>query len=175
MIDLLRQRRSVRVYAQQPVEQEKINILQEAVLRSPSSRNINPWQFIFVQDAELVAKLSKAKQHGSAFLSGAPLAVVIAGDTTQSDVWIEDCSIAAILLQLTAQSLGLGSCWVQIRLRQHNESVTSQAFVQELLGIPEHLQVEAIIGIGYPAEDKPGIPYEKLLFENIHKNKFSQE
>ena len=175
MIDLLRQRRSVRVYAHLPVEQEKIDILQEAVLRSPSSRNINPWQFIFVQDAELVTQLSKAKQHGSAFLSGAPLAVVIAGDTTQSDVWIEDCSIAAILLQLTAQSLGLGSCWVQIRLRQHNESVTSQAFVQELLGIPEHLQVEAIIGIGYPAEDKPGIPYEKLLFENIHKNQFSQE
>ncbi len=175
MIDLLRQRRSVRVYAQQPVEQENIDVLQEAVLRSPSSRNINPWQFIFVQDADLVAQLSKAKQHGSAFLSGAPLAVVIAGDTTQSDVWIEDCSIAAILLQLTAQSLGLGSCWVQIRLRQHNESVTSQAFVQELLGIPEHLQVEAIIGIGYPAEDKPGIPYEKLLFESIHENQFSQE
>lgn len=174
MIELLRQRRSVRAYTDQPIESEKIKILQEAALRSPTSRNLNPWHFIFVDDAALIKRLSRAKQHGSAFLSGAPLAVAIAGDTTVSDVWVEDCSIAAILLQLTAQSLGLGSCWVQIRLRQQNEYTTSQTFVQELLDLPEHLHVEAIIGIGYPAEEKPGIPYEKLQFEKIHKNRVSQ-
>lgn len=171
MIDLLRQRRSIRKYLDRPIEQEKIELLKEAALRAPSSRNIRPWRFVFVENKSIIQKLAAAKQHGSAFLKNAPLAVVVLGDSTASDVWIEDCSIASILLQLTAQSLGLGSCWVQIRLRE-NENKTSEQYVQQLLTIPEHIKVESIIGIGYPAEQRSGVSFEQLEFEKIHNNKF---
>jgi nitroreductase len=171
MIDILRQRRSIRTYLDKPIEPENIDLLKEAVLRSPSSRNFNPWQFVFVDDKPTIKKLAAAKPHGSAFLNGAPLAVVVLGDSKKSDVWIEDCSIASILLQLTAQSLGLGSCWVQIRLRK-NTSMTSEKYVQSVLNIPDDLKVESIIGIGYPAEQREGVPKSELQFEKIHLNHF---
>ncbi len=172
MNDILRQRRSIRRYSDQPIEQEKIKLLQEAALRSPTSRNLQPWHFIFVENKALIAKLASAKQHGSAFLKEAPLAIVVLGESTTSDVWIEDCSIASILLQLTAQSLGLGSCWVQIRLRQHDDHTTSEQYVRHVLHLPDHLNVLSIIGIGYPKEHKTGIPFDNLPFEKIHVNEW---
>ena len=102
----------------------------------------------------------------------AALAVVVCGDGTQSDVWIEDCSIASILVQLTAQSLGLGSCWVQIRQRQHAEKITSEQYIQERLGIPSQVNVESIIAIGYPVEQREPLPREQLKTAKVHTNRF---
>jgi hypothetical protein len=55
----------------------------------------------------------------SEFFNGL-IGIVVCGDRTQSDVWIEDCSIASILAQMASQSLGLGSCWIQVRNRMHD-------------------------------------------------------
>jgi nitroreductase len=107
MIELLRARRSIRQYTDKRIEPEKIEILKEAVLRSPSSRNFDPWEFIFVDDRDLLKKLSLSKRHGSKFLENAALGIVICGDGHKSDVWIEDCSIASILVQMVAQSMSL--------------------------------------------------------------------
>lgn len=170
MIDLLRKRRSIRVYEDRKIESEKIEILKEALVRSPSSRSINPWEFIFVDEKELLQILSQAKEHGSEFLEDAALGIVVCGDEKQSDVWIEDCSIASILVQMVAQSIGLGSCWVQIRNRLHNKDTTSEEYVQKLLGIPKNMKVESIISLGYPAEKKIGVPKEKLPFKKIRMN-----
>ena len=172
MIELLRERRSVRKFLPKKVETEKIDILKEALLRSPTSRNIRPWEFIIVDEPILLKKLSRAKQSGSAFLQDAPLAVVVLADSQKSDIWIEDCSIASILLQLTAQSLELASCWVQIRKRQNKNNFFSEAYVQKLFNLPEHLKVESIIGLGYAAEHKQGIPQNDLDSAKIHINKY---
>lgn len=59
MIEILRSRRSTRKYTNQAVEPAKVELLKEALLRSPSSKNINPWEFIFVDNAELIWKLNK--------------------------------------------------------------------------------------------------------------------
>lgn len=167
MISLLRQRRSIRQFLAQPIEAEKIDILKEAALRAPSSRNRNPWEFYFVTNAGLLEKLSHAKPHGAGFLSQAPLGIVVVGQPQQSDAWIEDTSIASIVLQLTAQSQGLGSCWIQIRMREHDENTTADAFVKSVLDIPEDHRVESIIAVGYPGEAKEGIPASKLETEKI--------
>jgi nitroreductase len=167
MIELLRKRRSIRVYEERKIEPEKIEILKEALLRSPSSRGINPWEFLFVDDAETLGKLSAAKEHGSEFLDNAALGIVVCGDVTKSDVWVEDCSIASVVVQMVAQSIGLGSCWIQIRNRMHNNSVTSEEYVQKLLNIPANMKVESIISIGYPAERKPAISKSKLQYKKI--------
>lgn len=172
MIELLRKRRSIRKFQDKSIELGKIEILKEAALRAPSSRNIMPWEFIFATDKNILKKLSEAKQHGSAFVAGAALAVVVCADTTKTDVWVEDCSIASIIFQLTGLEMGLGSCWVQIRNRKHNESESAEAYIQKLLGIPEHFAVENIVALGYPAEEKEPIPYSSLPLEKIHSEKF---
>ena len=172
MIDILRTRRSIRKYEKKPIDPASIEIIKEALLRCPSSRGINPWMFIFVDNADLLKRLALTKEHGSGFLKDAALGIVVCGDDTKSDVWVEDCSIASIVVQLAAQSLGLGSCWIQIRKRPHSQQKSAEEYIQELLGIPKHMKVESIISIGYPAEVKKPLPFEKLEFEKIRYNTF---
>ena len=173
-IELIRKRRSIRRFKQKEIEPEKIELLIEAALRSPSSRSLNPWEFIVVTDKELLEKLSKAKEHGSAFLKGAPLGIVVCADPERCDVWVEDCSIASIFIQLAAESIGLGSCWIQIRKRMHNDSKTAEEYVRELLGIPDRMRVESIIAIGYPDEKKPPHPRESLQYEKVFRNMYGR-
>ena len=173
MIDILRKRRSIRRYENRPIDEKSVDILKEALLRSPSSRGINPWNFIFVTDPGLLKKLSAAKEHGAAFLSGASLGIIVCGDESKSDAWIEDCSIASIIVQLTAQSLKLGSCWIQIRNRKHSEDKTSENYIRELFNLPEHIRIESIISIGYPAESKTLIPLNELDYSKIRFDKES--
>lgn len=172
MIELLRSRRSVRRYQDRAIEERHLDTLKEAVLRAPSSRAINPWTFVFVDDRELLAGLSRAKEHSSAFLKNAALGIVVCGDETKSDVWVEDCAIVSLVAHLTAHSLGLGSCWVHIRNRAHSKGRAAEEYVRELLGIPANLKVEAIIAVGYPAENPAPIPKEKLDYRKIVINRF---
>jgi nitroreductase len=172
MLPLLQKRRSIRVFQKRPIEQEKIDLLVEAVLRSPSSRGRSPWEFVFVKEAEVISKLSRAKASGSEFLAKAPLAVVVAADPEVCDVWVEDCAIAAIILQLTAESLGLGSCWAQIRERLHGEGRSAEDYLKETLALPSRYRVLSVIGIGYPGEEKAGRPKEALPYQKIHTDRF---
>lgn len=172
MIELLRNRRSIRKYIEHPIESEKIELMKEALLRSPSSKNINTWEFVFVDDLEIIKKLKNCKPQGTVPLDTAPLAVVVCSIKTHHDVWVENCSIASILLQLTAQSLGLRSCWIQVRNRMCSENESSENFIRGLLGIPENFGVLSIITIGYPAATCEGRPFSELEFERIRINKF---
>lgn len=174
-IDLIRIRRSVRKFRDRDVEPEKIDLLIEAALRSPSSRGFNPWEFVVVTEPELLGRLSAAKPHGALFLKRAPLAVVVCADPRKSDVWVEDASIAAIFLHLAAASLDLGSCWIQIRKRDHDPGRTAGDFVRDLLRIPEGLEVESIVAIGYPAEEKTPHPASSLMVEKVSYNRYGQK
>jgi len=93
--------------------------------------------------------------------------VVVCAKSDESDVWIEDCSIASIILQLTGQSLGLGSCWIQIRKRMHSASQSAEDYVKEVLCLSDDICVEAVIAFGYPDEVKPPVPEEELDHEKI--------
>jgi nitroreductase len=170
MIELLRNRRSIRKYTDKSIEPEKIELLREAVLRSPSSRNFNPWEFVFVDDRVLLKQLARCKPHGAKFLEHAALGIVVGADGQKSDVWVEDCSIASILVQMTAQSIGLGSCWIQIRKRAYDETMTSEDYIKDLLNLPELMKVESIISIGYTAEKRERVPKEELKYEKIRLN-----
>jgi nitroreductase len=174
MIELLRARRSIRIYTGKTIEPEKLELLKEAVLRAPSSRNIDPWEFIFVEDRELLKKLAVCKPHGADFLAQAALGIVVCGDSQESDTWIEDCAIASILVQMVAQSIGLGSCWVQVRNRMFDDRTTSEQYIQTLLRIPEHIKVESIIATGYPAERPEPLPRASLTDAKIHANAYRE-
>lgn len=173
MLDILRQRRSVRQYLPRPLTEDQFDQLKEAVLRSPSSRGLCPWEFIFVTDKNLLGQLAAAKaQHGH-FLRDAALGVVVLGDEAKADTWIEDCSIASIILHLTAHSLGLGSCWIQIRLREHQPGVTAEENVRQILKIPPRLRVESIISIGHPAKTALPHPRSSLQDQLVKMNTYA--
>lgn len=171
-LSLVRNRRSIRQYADKPVEAEKIDQLLEATLRPPSSNNLKPWEFVVVTDKDLLLQLSGAKPKGAGFLKDAALGIVVCADPGKCDVWIEDASIAAAFIHLAAASLGLGSCWIQIRKRDHADGRPARERIAELLALPAHLEVEAIISVGYPAEDKAPHPKESLPFEKISYNQY---
>ena len=166
-VQLLRNRRSIRQFKQQTLPSDTVTQLQEAILRAPTSRGKNPWTFIFIDDRELLEKMSHAKMHGSSFLADAALGVVVCADETVSDVWIEDCAIAAITLQYAAQDLNLGSCWAQIRNRPHDNSSSAEEYLKNLLEIEVNYKVFCVIGIGFPDEKKPGHGSEQLPGEKI--------
>ena len=168
-LSLVQKRRSIRKFLDKPVEAEKVDVLLEAALRAPSSRGLNPWEFIVVTDQDLLGKLSGAKQHGSTFLKNASLGIVVCADPEQCDVWIEDASIAAIFIQLEAESLGLGSCWIQIRERTHDETKSAEEYIADILNIPAKMKVASIIAIGYPDEQKSPHKAEELLYEKVHR------
>jgi nitroreductase len=171
---LIKNRRSIRKYRKQEIEKDKIEKLMQAVLLSPSSKAKFPCEFIFVNDKELLAKLSQSKPHGSAFLANAPLGIVVTADSTKSDVWIEDASITATFIILAAEALDLGACWIQIRKRKYSDTIDSEAYTRNILSIPDNRRVLSIVGVGYPDETKMprqegGLEYDKVFFNQYGK------
>ena len=169
MLTTLRTRRSIRKYQDRPLSSSCVEALEEAVLRAPSSRGLNPLHHVFVQDKDMLEKLALAKPHGGAFLKNASLGVVVCADPSVSDVWVEDAAIASFILHMTAHTRGLGSCWIQVRKRMHTEEISASEYIRTCLHLPEHLEVEAIIAIGYPDENKTGHPKNELLYPRILK------
>lgn len=172
MIDLLRTRRSIRKFTEQPIEAEKLEILKEAILRAPTSKNSNACEFIFINKPELILKLALCKPHGAAPFQTAQLAIAVLVDESKTVAWIEDSSIAAFVAHMTAHSLGLGSCWIQVRGREYSEDKTSEAYVCEILNIPDGFRVLSIVAIGYPQRTHEGKSFSELNFGKIHENEF---
>jgi nitroreductase len=170
--ELLKSRRSVRKFESREVEREKVDIILKSALLAPSSRARRPWEFISVTDRGLLQKLSECREHGSGFLAGAPLGIVVAADPEACDVWVEDTSIASTIIQLSAQSLGLSSCWIQVRERLHPGGAPAEDHIRGVLGIPAGHRVECMIGIGYAAEEKKPYDDGELLYGKIHWNRF---
>jgi len=168
MIDLIRNRRSIRKYTDEPISQEIIDELKEVALRSPTSRNRKEWNFWFITDRDQLIQLSDAKAAGSKMISESALAIVIGADESLCDVWIEDTSIAATLLQMSAQAKGIGSVWVQIRERFSADERKSEDTVKDILGVEnKSIRIASIISMGYPYETKNPIPTELLKWDAI--------
>lgn len=170
--DLITKRRSTRKFTEELLKPEEVELLLKAALKSPASKSKNPWQFIVVEDKEQLVRLSQCKAAGSKPLENCVLAIVVVADPLSSDVWIEDASIASIMIQLQAEDLGLGSCWIQIRERFTVNDESSGEYIREMLDIPLQLQVLSIIAIGHKAQERSPFDDEKLQWEKVHIGKY---
>lgn len=172
--EVVKKRRSIRKYQDKDVPKEHVEKILEAAFYSPSSRNRRPWHFVVVDDRGLIRKLAKTRK-ALEFLETAPLAIVVCGDESISSAWIFDASIAAEHIQLAATALGLGACWGHILERKYSEEKSAEEYVRELLGIPKHIRVLCVIGIGYPTEQKPEHSKEEIMWERVHLNHFGSK
>ncbi len=165
---LIRNRRSTRKFTDQLLTPGQVEQILKAALMAPASKRKNPWQFVVVEDKEMLRKLAGCKAHGSAFLEGCALAVVVLANVMESDVWVEDASIASIFMQLQAEDLGLGSCWCQIRNRQTADEKDANEYVRALLDIPYQLDVLSIVGFGYKERESKPFDEDRLQWEKVH-------
>lgn len=168
----MKKRRSTRKFTEKELAEDEVVNLLKAALMSPTSKRTNAWQFIAVDDKEILKQLSNCKEHSATFVADAALAIVVVADPLASDVWIEDCSIASIMIQLQAEDMGLGSCWVQVRERSTITGMPADEYVRNVLDLPLQLQVLSIIAIGHKAVERKPFDEEHLQWEKIHINKY---
>lgn len=169
---LIKNRRSIRKFTGQLLNPDQVEMILKAALMAPASKRKNPWQFVVVEDKEMLVKLSACKPAGASFLKDCALAVVVLANVMESDVWVEDASIASIYMQLQAEDLGLGSCWCQIRNRQTEDDADAAQYVRGLLDVPYQLEVLSIIGIGYKDQERKPFDESHLQWEKIHLGTF---
>ncbi len=169
---LVATRRSVRKYSEEKLTPEQVEQIMKTALMAPSSKRSTSWQFVLVEDKEMLKKLSLCKPTGGSFIADCALAIVVLGNPEVSEAVIEDTSIAATYIQLQADDLDLGSCWVQIRGRETESGQESEDYVRMLLDIPYQLTVGCIVAIGNKV--KPNKPFneELLQWEKVHIGKF---
>lgn len=170
--ELIIKRRSIRKFTDQPLTPDQVEAILKAGLMSPSSKSANPWEFLVIEDKEVLQKLSECKKIGSKLLASCSLAIVVLVNPLISDVWIEDASVATIMMQLQAEDLGLGSCWIQIRERTTINETPSEDYVRELLDIPMPLQALSIVALGNKGQDRPPFDEDKLQWEKVHIGKY---
>ena len=161
-------RHSIRKYTAQTIDASDVKLILEAALLAPTSKNSRPWQFVCVDEKSMLQRLAQCKPAGAMPVERCRLAVVVCADSTLSDPWVEDASIAAAFMQLQAEDLGLGSCWVQVRGRFTADGLPSEEYVQQLLGIPDTISVLCIVTFGHKDEERKPVDPSKLLWEKVH-------
>ena len=157
----------MRKFTTEQLTPDEVHTLLRAALMSPSSKGKHAWQFTVVDDAALLTALSQCKAAGADFLAGAPIAIVVSGDTAESDVWIEDASVAATVLLYQAEDLGLGACWIQVRERYAADGTPAADIVSRLLQLPPHVQPLCIVAVGHKGMERKPFNEERLLWERV--------
>lgn len=151
-IECIYQRRSIRKFKEDPVDEGLIDQLLQAAMAAPSACNKQPWAFYVVynqEKREALRKVSKYSNHQ------APLAIVVCGNikrslsTKANDFWIQDCSAATENILLASTALGLGSLWCGIYPVK-----SSIQRIKTILGLPKEMIPLGLIYIGYPDEVK---------------------
>ena len=168
-IENIMTRTSIRQYKDQPVEQEKIDIMLKAAMAAPTAVNLQPWHFIVITDKATIGLLS-GKQP-----TNAPLLIAVCGDTDKTtmpdgnvklpDFWVQDVSAATENLLLAAHALGLGAVWTGVF-----PAMDRVAEVANVLNCPKNIVPVAVVRVGYP--DEAPQPKDKFKEENISYNKF---
>ena len=171
VLEALQNRHSVRKYTGEAIPQADLEAVINSGLLSASSRGLRPWELIVVRDKHTLKKLSDCRP-AAKMLEGADAAIVVVGDEEKSDVWVEDCSIVMANMHLAADSLGLGSCWIQGRLRDRDESQSAEDYVRRCLGVPSNMRLEAILSLGVPQSHPPKTDLSALPTEKVHYDRF---
>ena len=162
IIEVIKERRSIRAYADRPVEREKIDRLLEAARLAPSASNRQEWRFVVVTDAEKRKALAEAANHQE-FVAEAPLVIAACaehdGHTMRcgQQSYPIDVAIAIDHMTLQAVAEGLGTCWI---------GAFYEDPVKKTLNIPDEIRVVELLTVGYPAHQpsaRSRLPLEEIV------------
>lgn len=173
MTNIIFKRTSVRKYTDQPVTKEQIEMLMRAGMAAPSAKNVQPWEFIVIQNKETMLKITEFHPY-SAMLKGAQLIIVVCGNESKikigdvEELWPQDCAAATQNILLEATELGLGSVWLATYPKKD-----IMKNLAELLILPKYVIPFSMISIGYPEGEVQ--PKDKFNPQNIHWEKWKGE
>ena len=163
VFDAVRTVLAVRAYQDKPVPPDVVRRIVNAGRLTASSMNSQPWHFIVVENRDTLRQLGTLARTGP-YIAQAPLAIVVAIGVTNYAV--SDASRAIQSMILTAWSEGVGSNWV---------GFLGLTEVKSLLGIPDDLDVLAIVPLGYPAQALGhGKKQRKSFSEVVYRGRFGQ-
>ncbi len=169
MLGLIKTRRSVRKYKDQPISDNDLNKILEAGRWAPSGANLQPWRFIVMQDKALIKQIGEFCYFGlikSKHVSEAATVIIICGDSkSMGTTWEKDCMIAGTNMTLMAAALEIGSCWI---------GAFNESEIKNLASLPDYLKVIALISLGYaahPVSPPPRLPLEDIVHYDTYRNK----
>lgn len=152
--ELIASRHSVRKYSSAPVDRSLLEEMVSEAGLAPSSRNSKSSRFIIIEDRETLARMARMRDHGSGLLEGAAAAIIVLGDTTKTDLWVDNAAISATYLLLSAENKGLAACWVHVngrpQLKDEPEKGSAEDYLRTFIGIPENERPYCVIALGHP-------------------------
>lgn len=155
-LEVIEKRKSVRKYSDRPVDRQVLDAIVGIAQTAPSSRNSRSSAFMIVEDKDVLEALSLMRDYGASPLKSAQAAIVVMGDTSKTDLWVDNCAISATFVQLAVTAMDLVSCWIHIngrpRLKDEPEGTSAVDYVKELLGIRNGMCPYCVVAIGYPEE-----------------------
>ena len=160
VMEAINERKSIRAYTGEPVENDKLNHVLEAGRLAPSARNEQTWRFYAVKNPSLREQMKEAC-YGQNFVGEAPVVLVVCASDVRDmrcgqPARTIDCSIALSFMMLAAAEQGLGTCWI---------GSFSPDDIRKILHIPEEYDIVAVTPLGYPAAE--GNPRSRKPLENI--------
>ena len=167
LMDAMFNRRSSRKFKDKPITKAELDKILQAALLAPTSMNRKPCNFLVVERKETLSQLANAKNHGAELLAGADKAIVVLANADVADTWCEDSSIALTYMHLMATDLGLGSCWVQIHLRD-KDGVDAEEVVRDIVGVDSYYRIVGIMAFGNVEKQPEAHTSDDLDKSKIH-------
>jgi nitroreductase len=166
--DLVRARQSIRAFASEPVEPEKLEKILEAANRAPSAGNLQAYEIYLLTEPSLRRELARAALEQN-FIADAPIVLIFAANPVRSEekykergsrlYALQDATIACCFAMLAATSLGLATVWV---------GAFRDEAVCNIIGGPDRIRPVAILPVGYPAEE-PSVTSRRDLSDIVHQ------
>ncbi|MCF0150393.1 MAG: nitroreductase family protein [Firmicutes bacterium] len=174
LLEQMLHRRSVRTFNDIPVTQEQLQNIITAALSSPTGHGYYPCELVVVTDKDILKQLEGTRAGAGKMIAACSAAIFVLGDKVKSETWIEDCSIMLSNMHLMADAQGLGSCWIQARVRQAADGQPADAFVRQILGYPEQFELEGCLVVAN-TDDHPA-PHDQAfidkMMEKVHRERF---
>lgn len=159
VLENMKNRRSTRAFTTQPIPDAELHQILEAGIWAPSGNNRQSWQFTVLRTAEQIERLAAAmrpvlgRDEGYHFYQ--PTTLVLLSNERDNENGLADCACALQNIFLMAESLGIGSCWIN-QLKGICDEGTIRSVLHEF-GVPENHVVWGMAALGYSvtkAEEK---------------------
>ena len=163
--EALLNRRSIRKYNDQKINKEEIDKILKAAMYAPSAMNLQAWQFIVIDDKDILIETIKSIPYAE-MLRQSAAAILVCGDSLieKNESWLlQNCSAAIQNILLSSYGLGIGSCWIAIHGMDDVYKIIKTQFK-----LPENIVPVSLISLGYP--DEVVKAEERFTEEKIHYN-----